>query len=181
MANRTRQVHRRKSQAQREEDRRRFKETDDRAWEECKEEVKAKLLARLMAGEFGPFYTPEGARRKYPGESEAICVLNHMENGQKSSSAKKLKAFLKEFRILRNYEEQCSKGNAHESPAVGRVWMELEKRIRKDHIVTVDVLREGLLVQPSRPEGITALALLSLSVQHRRLTRIRACLHCGSF
>jgi hypothetical protein len=184
MANKTRQVHKRRkrrSRIQRARDRRSFKEADDRAWKECEEEVRAKVTALWAAGEFGPFYHPEGAKRKYPGEAEATAVVDHMTYYLPTySTKKKLKAFLKEFSILRDYEEQRQKGNDHASDEVGRVWMRLMKRIREDHIVTVDVRGDGLLVQPTRAEGISALALLSLSVRYRRLTRIRPCLHCGS-
>jgi hypothetical protein len=178
MANRTRQVQRR----------RRSEELVnlDRKIELALKEGIAAMEAQMAAGKWGPFYDPEGARRHYPGEAEAVCLLGTFQVlSELNSNPKKLKALLKQFRTLRQYEQACNNGNARAAAraehAVGVLRDKLHGTVLSGRIVPVDIRKEGMVIQPTTLDGMTALALLSLSLRHKSLSRIRLCLQCASW
>lgn len=148
----------------------------------AEEEARVRLTARIEAGDHGPFFEPEGARRHYPGEAEANYLLAHIE--YLSQFPKKQKAFLESFRKMQRFEQASHERDEVEArkrwPAAQVAFDGFTKTILKGRLTMIDVHKHGVVAQPAPGDGVAALAVLSLAMRHGGLLRIRQCLHCGS-
>ena len=138
------------------------------------------LKERLEAEGYPVFLKAETGTRDYPGEAEAGYLMGEIE-GSPSPKRDKL---LKVVQILQDYEESSNSGNPGRLAKAARtmkgVVAELASTIPSGRYFTLGLSRQGLIVRPDTPEGMTAFALLSLFEQ-RRVSRLRQCLHCRSW
>jgi hypothetical protein len=131
-----------------------------------------------------PFQEPQGTRR-YPGESAGRYLAEYLNQASCSTNGR---ALLRSVYVI---QELAQAVDRHDVDAVDRLrkrglkfaYANLTSAINSamsTRMSAFDVHENGLIVQATTPEGRAALAVLLLEKQ-RRLTRVRQCLHCGSW
>jgi hypothetical protein len=133
-----------------------------------------------------PFGEAGGKLRRYPGESEGGYLAEYLNNARRSNKQDRL---LKSVRVVQQVAQAAYK---HDIAAIDR----LRKRGMNFAYTTLrtainneisgklgwafGVEESGFTIRATTPDGKVALAVLLLE-KHYRLTRVRQCLHCGSW
>ena len=117
------------------------------------------ILTSLGALGHEPDVLPHKTKRRYPGEVEGEYLVAYLE--YLSAFPAEQKALIK---MLRSRKAAFTE---FESAIQGNNW-------------AYNVQRDGLVILPTMPDGVAALAVLLLDVKDC-LGRLRKCLHCGKW
>jgi hypothetical protein len=177
MAKATRQVHKRKNNTK-------ISTVKVRLTPEERLAIERAVHEQAEAEGYPTFLRPSPDGRRYPGEAEAFYLLTELRHLEDLSDRKKLEALLKPLRELNRCVQSFERGNtAARAKAIktkDAICSKLTKTITSGRVFALDVRRDGLVIEPTTSEGLTALALLSLFYQGK-LSGIRQCLHCRTW
>jgi hypothetical protein len=176
MAKATRQVHKRNNN--------KISTVDVPLWPEERLALEIALEKQAEAEGYPTFLRPSPDGRRYPGEAEAFHLLTEIWRSEDLSDRKKLETLLKPLREINRCVQNFERGNtAARAKAIktkDAIWNKLTKTITSGRIFALRVIKDGLVIEPTTSEGLTALALLSLFYQGK-LSAIRQCLHCRTW
>lgn len=125
-----------------------------------------------------PMIFPEvlGAKRQYPGAQEGSFLAWYLN--QLSAWPRKQKAFCDLLSPFMEVERPPDFSMRSIGRALDRAYPKLEAKIDRQGFP--HVIEDGLVIPPTSDEGKAALAAILL-FKEVRLSRIRRCLHCGTW